>query len=119
MSELIDQKEDLFNVDFAFWRDESQENADYWAIFCQQCGACITSCPAQKHGSNFNPREIMLKARYGLAGTLLVKDSILWQCFNCGTCRDRCPQEQSPADVISQLRKLLVEVLFPESPSDS
>jgi heterodisulfide reductase subunit C len=111
MSGVFGEKESAVGADFQLWREVSEELADHWATFCYRCGACVLDCPAAKYGSGFNPRDIMFKARYGLAGKFLVKDSVLWQCFKCRTCKERCPQDVSPVDMITVLRQMLSELI--------
>ena len=95
------------------WREHAEEltDADSWASFCQNCGACVPNCPAAKFGVDFDPREIVLKLRYGMAGKLLVKHSVLWQCFKCYRCYETCPQPVKPVEMFAWLRKLLPELV--------
>jgi len=88
--------------------------------FCRECGACVTGCLAAKFGSGFDPREIMLKVRYGLADRLLTEHSVLWQCFQCNGCHERCPSPVKPVEVITCLREMLPERVWRrEEPSQS
>ena len=79
--------------------------------FARVAGACVPDCPAAKFGTGFDPREIVLKVRYGLAGELLVERSVLWQCFKCYRCYQSCPQPVKPVEMFAWLRKLLPEVV--------
>ena len=101
-------------VEFGWRPEEAGELGDTWANFCYSCGACLADCLAAKHGIGFNPRDIMLKVRYGLGARLLVGNSILWQCFKCDNCRERCPQELKPVDVINALREMLADLVYPK-----
>ena len=101
-------------IEFGWRPEQAEELGDTWADFCYSCGACLSDCPAAKYGTGFNPREIMLKVRYGLGGRLLVDHSILWQCFQCDNCRERCPQEVKPVDVIRVLRGMLANLVHVE-----
>ena len=94
-------------IDFAFRRELAEKIEGDLASFCYQCGACVGDCPAATYGSEFNPREIMLKVLYGLGEELLREDSILWQCTNCYNCHERCPQEVKPVEVIISLKNML------------
>jgi heterodisulfide reductase subunit B len=76
---------------------------------CYQCGACVGDCPSARYDPSFNPREIMLKALYGLQDELIGEDSPIWHCTNCYTCAERCPQEVKPVEVIIALKNLLGE----------
>ncbi len=93
----------------AWWRHaEQQVDRDFWASFCQDCGACVADCPAAKFGLNFDPRVIVLKLRYGLADKLLTENSVVWQCFQCARCGKTCPQPVKPVEIIGRLRRVLM-----------
>lgn len=74
---------------------------------CYQCGACVGDCPAARYSDDFNPRLIMLKALLGLEDTLLCENSIIWNCTNCFTCYERCPQNVRPIEIIIALKNML------------
>jgi heterodisulfide reductase subunit B2 len=74
---------------------------------CYQCGACVGDCPSVRYDESFNPREIMLKALYGLEDELLGDDTPIWNCSNCYTCTERCPQDVKPVEVIIALKNML------------
>ncbi len=74
--------------------------------FCYQCGACVGDCPAALYSDKFNPRDIMLKAQLGDEGTLTGEDSIIWDCTNCYSCYERCPQAVKPIEVIIALKNV-------------
>jgi heterodisulfide reductase subunit C len=79
------------------------------ASFCYQCGACVGDCPAARYSDEFNPRRIMLMVLYGMADDLLTDGSILWQCTNCYSCHERCPQDVKPVEVIISLKNMLAD----------
>ena len=97
-------------VNFKFRRELAEKIEGNLAGFCYQCGACVGDCPATTYGSEFNPREIMLKVLYGLGEELLVPDSVLWQCTNCYNCHERCPQEVKPVEVIISMKNMLADL---------
>ena len=113
MSAAVGEKDDAARAGLEQWHEHAEESvdADFWACFCQSCGACVRVCPAAKFGVGYDPRELVLKVRYGMAGELLVKDSVLWQCFKCYRCHDACPQPIKPEQLLSELRKLLPKVV--------
>jgi heterodisulfide reductase subunit C len=102
-------KDEVVRVDFAFKRELAQKVEGDLANFCYQCGACVGDCPATRYSEEFNPREIMLKVLYGLEAELLGPDSVLWQCTNCYTCHERCPQDVKPVEVIISLKNMLAD----------
>jgi heterodisulfide reductase subunit C len=95
----------------AWWRQAGQQvDRDFWASFCQDCGACVADCPAAKFGLNFDPRVIVLKLRYGLADKLLTEHSVLWQCFQCARCGKTCALPVKPVELIGRLRRVLMDL---------
>lgn len=74
---------------------------------CYQCGACVADCPSARYSDDFNPRIIMLKTLLGLEDELITNGSIIWQCTNCYTCYERCPQDVKPIEVIIALKNMV------------
>ena len=108
--------EECVRIDFAFRRELAEKIEGDLASFCYQCGACVGDCPSTTYGSGFNPRVIMLKVLYGLGDELLTAESVLWQCTNCYTCHERCPQEVKPVEVIISLKNMLADRgIYPDS----
>jgi heterodisulfide reductase subunit C len=77
--------------------------------YCYQCGACVGDCPSARFSEDFNPRQIMLGVLYGLQDEVVGENSPVWQCSNCFTCFDRCPQDVKPIEVIIALKNLMRE----------
>ena len=77
--------------------------------FCYQCGACVGDCPSARFSADFNPRTIMMQVLYGMEEELIGPESVIWQCSNCFTCFDRCPQDVKPIEVIIALKNLMTE----------
>jgi len=77
--------------------------------YCYQCGACVGDCPSARFSEDFNPRQIMLAVLYGMQEEVVGPESKVWQCSNCFTCFDRCPQEVKPIEVIIALKNLMGE----------
>jgi heterodisulfide reductase subunit C len=77
--------------------------------YCYQCGACVGDCPSARFSEDFNPRQIMQQVLYGMEEELVGPDSVIWQCSNCFTCFDRCPQDVKPIEVIIALKNLMTE----------
>jgi heterodisulfide reductase subunit C len=96
-------------IDFDF-REKLDGIADgFRHNYCYQCGACVASCPAHDYSESFNPRLIMLKTLLGFEDELVQPDSEIWNCTNCYTCSERCPQDVRPVDVIIALKNLCVK----------
>ena len=77
--------------------------------YCYQCGACVGDCPTARFSEDFNPRTIMMQVLYGMEEELIGGGSVIWQCSNCFTCFDRCPQDVKPIEVIIALKNLMTE----------
>jgi len=109
-------RDEVVRVDFGFRRELARKLEGNLASFCYQCGACVGDCPSASYsGARFNPREIMLKVLYGLGDELLTENSVLWECTNCYSCHERCPQEVKPVEVIISLKNMLYDQgLVPE-----
>lgn len=96
-------------IDFAF-REKLNAVADgFRHDYCYQCGACVADCPTSNYSERFNPRLILLKALLGFEDELVRPDSEIWDCTNCYTCSERCPQDVRPVDVIIALKNLCVQ----------
>jgi heterodisulfide reductase subunit C len=74
--------------------------------YCYQCGACVGDCPAAMYSEDFNPREIILQALLGDEEALTGENSPIWDCTNCYTCYERCPQAVRPVEVIIALKNI-------------
>ncbi len=51
----------------------------------------------------------MLDAILGVADRLVTKDSVVWDCTNCCSCYEHCPQDVRPVEVINALKNMLHE----------
>lgn len=74
---------------------------------CMSCGACTALCPAAEF-YEFSPREIMTIAQEKDEERIidLLKSEMLWYCHQCGSCKTKCPRQNSPFGMISSLRQL-------------
>jgi len=79
---------------------------------CDQCGKCSSACPVARHIETFNPRQIVAKVSLGRMSELLESDEI-WTCTSCQKCKERCPENISPYDLIMILRNLAVRAGYP------
>lgn len=99
---------EVYEIDFAFREKLNAVAEGFRHNYCYQCGACVADCPANNYSDTFNPRLIMLKALLGFEQELLGPGSDIWNCTNCYTCSERCPQDVRPVDVIIALKNLCV-----------
>ncbi len=95
-------------INFAFREKLNSVAEGFRHNYCYQCGACVADCPACIYSGEFNPRLIILKALLGFEDELISKDSEIWNCTNCYTCSERCPQEVRPVDVIIAMKNICV-----------
>ncbi len=96
-------------IDFTFREKLNAVAEGFRHNYCYQCGACVADCPAANYSEKFNPRLILLMALLGFEDELIRPDSEIWNCTNCYTCSERCPQDVRPVDVIIALKNLSVK----------
>lgn len=77
--------------------------------YCLQCGGCTGACPVSRIIEDFNPRQIIARVQLGRIRGLLKTDTI-WTCASCLKCKERCPSDISPYDLILILRNLAVRM---------
>lgn len=89
-------------------------HGDHHPEYCHQCGKCSSGCPAANF-LDFRPRRIMAMVQLGFVEELLKSEEI-WKCANCLACKERCPRDVAPYDVIQALQNLAFEhkVVFPK-----
>jgi len=103
------QTQKKHKINFAFREKLNAIPEGFRHNYCYQCGACVADCPASNYSESFNPRLIVLKAILGFEDELVQPDSDIWDCTNCYTCSERCPQDVRPIDVIIALKNLCVK----------
>lgn len=85
---------------------------------CLNCGICTAVCPAAEF-SNYDPRKVVNIVQQKDEDELekLLKSDTIWRCFECLSCKTRCPRGNTPGYIIQALRALSIETgLFIESP---
>jgi len=88
---------------------------DHRPYNCFQCIRCTSGCPSMKM-LELKPHEVVSLTRLGFIDDV-IESGILWACAMCLKCKERCPQEVAPVDLILALRNLAVETeaTVPES----
>ena len=71
---------------------------------CHQCGKCSSGCPSSSF-FDFRPRKIVAMVQLGMIEKLIGSETI-WQCAQCFACKERCPRNVAPYDVIQALQNL-------------
>jgi heterodisulfide reductase subunit C len=74
------------------------------AEVCDQCGKCPSACPVTARVEGFNPRQMIAKFSLGREDDL-TESGAIWTCTSCLKCKERCPEEISPYEVILALRR--------------
>lgn len=65
---------------------------------CYQCSKCTSGCEAMKL-LELEPHSIMASAKSGFIDEIMQSD-LIWKCVNCYKCKERCPQEMSPVELM-------------------
>ena len=107
-SEMQSVRTGKTGLNFAFREKLNSVAEGFRHNYCYQCGACVADCPAGNYSEVFNPRLILLKAILGFENELISAESEIWDCTNCYTCSERCPQDVRPIDVIIALKNICV-----------
>ncbi len=97
------------------WRERSQ-NVDLVGKYfdmdalkrCHACQACENDCPAALNIADFNPQEIIAQVLAGNIDELLSLPAI-WNCLECHTCVELCPQRFGMEQVFTVLKQLAVD----------
>jgi heterodisulfide reductase subunit C len=79
--------------------------------YCHQCGKCSSGCPAASF-LDFRPRRIMTMVQLGMIEELL-KSEVIWSCTQCLACKERCPRDAAPYDVLEALQNLAFNFNLP------
>jgi heterodisulfide reductase subunit C len=97
------------DLDSSFWDVPGDQHPEY----CHQCGKCSSGCPVADF-FDFRPRRIMAMVQLGFIEELLESEDI-WKCAQCLACKERCPRDVAPYDVIQALQNLAFErnLIFP------
>jgi len=73
---------------------------------CFQCSRCTSGCEAMKL-LELQPHFVMASVRSGFIREMVNSDA-LWACVGCYKCRERCPQNVSPVEIMYLLKNKYV-----------
>lgn len=73
---------------------------------CYQCGKCTSGCEAFIL-TELEPHKVMALSKSGYIDELLNSGEI-WTCVTCLKCKERCPQDLAPVDVIFAVKNIAV-----------
>jgi len=104
------------------WRERTdiigriKEHLDLAALKkCYSCGACLDDCPVAQLDGSFQPREVIGDLLKGnLTG--LFQNQTIWQCLECHTCSELCPQKFGMEKVFTVLKGLASEQGYAPTP---
>jgi heterodisulfide reductase subunit C len=77
--------------------------------FCELCNLCAVGCPVSRVVQGFSPRQLVSLVKSGQTKELL-KSDIIWKCASCLSCKERCPAETSPYEIIRTYRNLSARI---------
>ena len=89
------------------WWIENHLIARHALTSCMSCGVCSSLCPAAEF-YDYNPRAIMEIVQEKDEQTLveLLRSDTIWYCYQCASCKAKCPRQNSPFGMLSSLRQL-------------
>src|SRR4030066_1739716 len=79
--------------------------------YCHQCGKSSSRCPVASF-LDFRPRRILAMVQLDMIEELL-KSEVIWSCAQCLACKERCPRDVAPYDVIQALQNLAYKLHLP------
>jgi len=77
--------------------------------YCYQCGKCTSGCPVAKLQPEYRPHQIVSMVQLGLVKELFTVSDLVWSCALCLKCKEVCPQDVAPVDLLLALRNIGVE----------
>jgi heterodisulfide reductase subunit B len=72
---------------------------------CASCGACLKDCPVALAYESFNPNDIVKAVLEGRIEEVIEKGEF-WNCLDCLTCFELCPQRFGMQTVFSKLKEI-------------
>jgi len=81
--------------------------------YCYQCAKCTSGCPVAKLQPEYRPHQIVSMVRLELAKELFSFSDLVWSCALCLKCKEVCPQDVAPVDLLLALRNIGVEMGVP------
>ncbi len=83
-----------------------QKLAEEVSDHCYQCAKCTSGCEAHKL-LELEPHRIVALLKRGLIDEL-INSEIIWTCMSCFKCKERCPQNVAPVNILFTLKNLAV-----------
>jgi heterodisulfide reductase subunit C len=78
---------------------------------CMQCGSCTATCPVSDvTKGDFNPRKLIKSLELGSKDKIFMdKESDVWNCTNCYSCDEICPQGVKLSEIFYFIKNRLAE----------
>jgi heterodisulfide reductase subunit C len=76
------------------------------SLYCYQCAKCTSGCEAHKL-LELEPHRIVALLKRGLIQEMVNSD-VIWTCMSCFKCKERCPQNVAPVNILFALKNLAV-----------
>ena len=102
---------DVFSMEVAtpeFVNELSRLIGDQKLNNCYECIKCTSGCTAAWLQPEYRPHQIINIARLGFRNQLL-SSKMIWNCTTCSYCREICPQNVCPVDVVKAVRRIAVK----------
>jgi len=74
--------------------------------YCFQCAKCTSGCESHKL-LELEPHKVVALLKRGLIDELVNSD-VIWTCMSCFKCRERCPQNVAPVEILFALKNMAV-----------
>ncbi|HHD15722.1 MAG TPA: hypothetical protein ENK47_03340 [Euryarchaeota archaeon] len=75
---------------------------------CFQCSKCTSGCESMKL-LELQPHAVMASAKDGFIEEIMNSD-LIWACIGCYKCKERCPQEMSPVELMFIIKNRYVAI---------
>jgi heterodisulfide reductase subunit C len=72
---------------------------------CADCGACVDDCPVARNNTSYNPNELIRALAQGKLDEVLTSP-VLWQCVECYTCAEMCPNKYDQMTILRKAKTL-------------
>ncbi|MBD3352545.1 MAG: hypothetical protein GF364_13740 [Candidatus Lokiarchaeota archaeon] len=98
-------------INFDFRKKILDKHISSTISYCYQCTSCTSACPiADITDGKYNPRKLIINALLGLTEKIFVdKDPSVWDCTQCCTCDEICPQHVKLTEIFAFIKNQFAE----------
>jgi heterodisulfide reductase subunit C len=99
------------DIDFEFRKKILNKHISSTISYCYQCTSCTSACPiAEITSGRYNPRKLIINALLGLKEKIFIqKDPSVWDCTQCCTCDEICPQKVKITEILTYIKNQFAE----------